>query len=166
MNQWMLPCFQVIKHLRYSSISVPPLYEELFKKAIWTFQHQRVYDPSVEDIVHLLDIPNNLGDDLDFLGPYPWCRVYDLFWMFRHSLSFHCTVLNVLRLISLTNDTLLPQDIVKGIAKGDLDPFTKIPFQVCLSFPCFTFFQWFPYYYFFLYVMHTNFLWMHLCSKL
>lgn len=61
----------MIKHLRYSTISVPPLYEESFKKAILTFQHQRVYDPVVEDIVHLSDICDNLGDDLDFLGPYP-----------------------------------------------------------------------------------------------
>lgn len=63
--------FQVIKHLRYSAVSVPPLYEETFKKAIWAFQHQRVYDPVKEDIVHLLDVPHDLGEDLDFLGPYP-----------------------------------------------------------------------------------------------
>ncbi|KAF8391152.1 hypothetical protein HHK36_023453 [Tetracentron sinense] len=54
----------VIKHLRYSTISVPSLYEESFKKALWTFQ-----------------------------------------------------------------DTSIPQDIVKGIARGDLDPFTKMPFE-------------------------------------
>ncbi|OMO82801.1 XPG/Rad2 endonuclease [Corchorus olitorius] len=50
---------KVIKHLRYSSVSVPPLYEESFKKAILTFQHQRVYDPIIEDIVHLSDISDN-----------------------------------------------------------------------------------------------------------
>ncbi|XP_043698649.1 exonuclease 1 isoform X3 [Telopea speciosissima] len=85
---------KVIKHLRYNTASVPPLYEELVKKAILTFQHQRVYDPSLQDMVHLSQIPNNLGNDLDFLGP------------------------------------LMPQDMVKGIAEGDLDPFTKIPFKV------------------------------------
>ncbi|XP_043698648.1 exonuclease 1 isoform X2 [Telopea speciosissima] len=84
---------KVIKHLRYNTASVPPLYEELVKKAILTFQHQRVYDPSLQDMVHLSQIPNNLGNDLDFLGP------------------------------------LMPQDMVKGIAEGDLDPFTKIPFK-------------------------------------
>ncbi|XP_019055251.1 PREDICTED: exonuclease 1 isoform X2 [Nelumbo nucifera] len=84
---------RVIKHLQYSTVSVPPLYEELFKKAIWTFQHQRVYDPRVENIVHLTGISDNLGDDLDFLGP------------------------------------LIPQNLAKGIAVGDLDPFTKMPFQ-------------------------------------
>ncbi|XP_057949095.1 exonuclease 1 [Malania oleifera] len=84
---------KVIKHLRYSIASVPPLYEESFKKAIWTFQHQRVYDPITEDIVHLSDLSDDSGDDLDFLGP------------------------------------LLPQHIAKGIAKGDLDPFTKMLFQ-------------------------------------
>ncbi|KAJ4980791.1 hypothetical protein NE237_031628 [Protea cynaroides] len=76
---------KVIKHLRYNMASVPPLYEELFKKAIWTFQHQRVYDPSLQDMVHLSEIPHNLGNDLDFL--------------------------------------------VKGIAEGDIDPLTKMPFQ-------------------------------------
>lgn len=64
--------FQVIKHLRYSISSVPPLYEESFKKAILTFQHQRVYDPITEDIVHLFNISDNIEDDLDFLGPYPF----------------------------------------------------------------------------------------------
>ncbi|KAA3478993.1 Exonuclease 1 [Gossypium australe] len=62
---------KVIKHLRYSTVSIPPLYEESFKKAILTFQCQRVYDPITEDIVHLSDISDNIGDDLDFLGPYP-----------------------------------------------------------------------------------------------
>ena len=62
----------MIKHLRYSIASVPPLYEESFKKAILTFQHQRVYDPVTEDIVHLSDISSNAENDLDFLGPYPF----------------------------------------------------------------------------------------------
>ncbi|XWS12442.1 hypothetical protein CRYUN_Cryun37aG0089200 [Craigia yunnanensis] len=69
---------KVIKHLRYSTVSVPPLYEESFKKAILTFQHQRVYDPITEDVVHLSDISNN---------------------------------------------------IAQGIARGDLDPFSQMPFQ-------------------------------------
>ncbi|XP_077222595.1 5'-3' exonuclease family protein [Tasmannia lanceolata] len=84
---------KVIKHLRYSAVSVPPFYEETFKKALWTFLHQRVYDPTNEDIVHLSEIPNNLVCDLDFLGPS------------------------------------IPQSVAKGIAKGDLDPFTKLPLQ-------------------------------------
>ncbi|XVF25564.1 hypothetical protein REPUB_Repub13aG0222800 [Reevesia pubescens] len=69
---------KVIKHLRYSTVSVPPLYEETFKKAILTFQHHRVYHPITEDTVHLSDISNN---------------------------------------------------IARGIARGDLDPFTQMPFQ-------------------------------------
>lgn len=83
----------VIKHLRFSNISIPPWYEESFQKAIWTFQYQRVYDPIVEDIVHLTDLSINIGDDLDFLGPS------------------------------------VPQNIAQGIARGELDPFTKMPFQ-------------------------------------
>ncbi|CAN0853678.1 Exonuclease 1 [Linum grandiflorum] len=51
---------KVIKHLKYSTVSIPPLYEESFKKAILTFRHQRVYDPVTEDIVHLSDIPESL----------------------------------------------------------------------------------------------------------
>jgi exonuclease-1 len=30
-----------------------------------------VYDPINEEIVHLSDISDNVGVDLDFLGPYP-----------------------------------------------------------------------------------------------
>ncbi|XP_021764191.1 exonuclease 1-like [Chenopodium quinoa] len=84
---------KVIKHLRYSSVAVPPLYEESFKKAVWTFRHQRVYDPNKEDIVTLTNISDSIDGDTDFLGP------------------------------------LMPQQVVKAIAKGDLDPITKLPFQ-------------------------------------
>ncbi|XP_038688466.1 exonuclease 1-like isoform X1 [Tripterygium wilfordii] len=84
---------KVIKHLKYSTASVPPLYEESFKKAMLTFQHQRVYDPVSQDIVHLSEISDTIGDDLDFLGP------------------------------------AIPQHVAKGIAKGDLDPFTQMPFK-------------------------------------
>lgn len=63
--------YQVLKHLRYSGVSVPPFYEESFKKAILTFQYQRVYDPINENIVHLSNISDDIGDELDFLGPYP-----------------------------------------------------------------------------------------------
>ncbi|CAD6229625.1 unnamed protein product [Miscanthus lutarioriparius] len=49
-----LKCHEkVIKHLRYGAVSVPPQYEEDFKKAIWAFKFQRVYDPATEDIIHL-----------------------------------------------------------------------------------------------------------------
>ncbi|PSS29025.1 Exonuclease [Actinidia chinensis var. chinensis] len=84
---------KVIKHLKYSTASVSSSYEESFRKAIMTFQHQRVYDPTIEDIVHLSDLPQYVGDDLDFLGP------------------------------------AILQHIAKGIARGDLDPFTKMPIQ-------------------------------------
>ncbi|XP_059669371.1 exonuclease 1 [Cornus florida] len=84
---------KVIKHLKYSTVAVSPSYEESFRRAILTFQHQRVYDPTIEDVVHLSDLPDNVGDDLDFLGPS------------------------------------LAQHIAKGIARGELDPFTQMPFQ-------------------------------------
>ncbi|KAK9714476.1 hypothetical protein RND81_06G097100 [Saponaria officinalis] len=60
---------KVIKHLRYSSVAVPPLYEESFKKAVWTFRYQRVYDSKKEGIVHLSNISEAIEGDLDFLGP-------------------------------------------------------------------------------------------------
>ncbi|XP_020528471.1 exonuclease 1 isoform X2 [Amborella trichopoda] len=60
---------KVIKHLRYNGVSIPPLYEETFKKAIWTFQHQWVYDPVQENIVHLVELRCDFGIDLEFLGP-------------------------------------------------------------------------------------------------
>ncbi|KVH89439.1 5'-3' exonuclease, C-terminal domain-containing protein [Cynara cardunculus var. scolymus] len=69
---------KVIKHLKFSGIAVPLLYEESFRKAIMTFQHQRVYDPLTEDIVHLSDLSDNIDEDLDFLGPYPCIAILDM----------------------------------------------------------------------------------------
>ncbi|CAI9087891.1 OLC1v1022081C2 [Oldenlandia corymbosa var. corymbosa] len=80
---------RVLKHLKYSSVAVSPLYEESFKKAILTFQHQRVYDPVAEEIAHILEF------------------------------CYH----------SLIMQTSIPQDIARAIAKGDLDPITKMPFE-------------------------------------
>ncbi|XP_059289775.1 exonuclease 1 isoform X3 [Lycium ferocissimum] len=60
---------KVIKHLRYNTAAVSPLYEESFKKAIMTFQHQRVYDLITEDLVHLSELSDHGSQDLDFLGP-------------------------------------------------------------------------------------------------
>lgn len=37
-----------------------------------TFKHQRVYDPKSEDVVHLCDISEDIGEDSDFVGPYPF----------------------------------------------------------------------------------------------
>ncbi|VVA92974.1 unnamed protein product [Arabis nemorensis] len=93
---------RVIKHLKYSTVSVPPLYEESFKKAMLTFKHQRVYNPKTEAIIHLSDISEDLGEDSDF----------------EHMLFD-----------SLTSFTSMPQHIAKGIALGQLDPFTQLPFQ-------------------------------------
>ncbi|KAK3011297.1 hypothetical protein RJ639_011472 [Escallonia herrerae] len=107
---------KVFKHLKYSGIAVSPLYEESFKKALLTFQHQRVFDPVTEDIVHLSDLSDQSGEDLDFLGPYPW------------TLARQCFI-KILHVYSLTSDTSIPRHIAKGIARGDLDPITKMPFQ-------------------------------------
>nr|GMD11583.1 exonuclease 1 [Ipomoea batatas] len=87
---------KVIKHLKYNTVAVPPLYEESFKKAIMTFLHQLVYDPVTEDLVHLSELPAGADEDIEFLGPYP------------------CNIM---------------RQVAKGIARGDLDPLTKMPFQ-------------------------------------
>ncbi|XP_019169233.1 PREDICTED: exonuclease 1 [Ipomoea nil] len=84
---------KVIKHLKYNTVAVPPLYEESFKKAMMTFLHQLVYDPVTEDLVHLSELPAGADEDIEFLGP------------------------------------MLPPEVAKGIARGDLDPLTKLPFQ-------------------------------------
>nr|XP_009604428.1 exonuclease 1 isoform X1 [Nicotiana tomentosiformis]XP_033512784.1 exonuclease 1 isoform X1 [Nicotiana tomentosiformis] len=84
---------KVIKHLRYNTAAVSPLYEESFKKAIMTFLHQRVYDPITEDLVHLSELSVCGSQDLDFLGP------------------------------------LIQAEVAQGIAKGNVDPFTMMPFQ-------------------------------------
>uniref|UniRef100_A0A3Q7F2Y9 Exonuclease 1 n=1 Tax=Solanum lycopersicum TaxID=4081 RepID=A0A3Q7F2Y9_SOLLC len=78
---------KVIKHLRYNTAAVSPMYEESFRKAIMTFQHQRVYDLMTEDLVHLSELSDLGSQDLDFL------------------------------------------EVAQGIAKGDIDPFTMMPFQ-------------------------------------
>lgn len=92
----------MIKHLRYNTASVPPLYEESFKKAVLTFQHQRVYDPLTKDIVHLSNIPDSVGDELDFLGPYP-------LYTFSYRVLLHTSismVVECLRSLNLSyNDT-------------------------------------------------------------
>uniref|UniRef100_M1AB16 Exonuclease 1 n=1 Tax=Solanum tuberosum TaxID=4113 RepID=M1AB16_SOLTU len=68
---------KVIKHLRYNTAAVSPMYEESFRKAIMTFQHQRVYDLMTKDLVHLSELSDCGSQDLDFLGPYPYIFIYD-----------------------------------------------------------------------------------------
>lgn len=65
---------QVIKHLKFSGVMIEQQYEDGFERAILTFRHQRVYDPTQEEIVHLTEPPSELGADMDFLGPYPFFR--------------------------------------------------------------------------------------------
>ncbi|KAK4482050.1 hypothetical protein RD792_011602 [Penstemon davidsonii] len=112
---------KVIKHLRYNGVEVTPTYEESFKRAILTFRHQRVYDPVKEDIVHLSEPTDAIGDDLEFLGPYPFAIISIVF---RKT----CPLCFVAK-HTLTRITSLPQPVAKGIAQGDLDPLTKLPIQ-------------------------------------
>ena len=48
---------QVCKSLRFSGVSVPRDYEQGFQRALWTFQHQRVWCPQREQLVHLRPLP-------------------------------------------------------------------------------------------------------------
>lgn len=94
--------------LRYNGTSVPRDYEAHVQLAIWTFRHQRVFDPALRRLVHLTPLPEGglatdvaqlpAGtqldpDSLDFLGP------------------------------------ALRDDVAAGIAAGDLNPQTLQPFE-------------------------------------
>ena len=98
---------QVARMLRYNGTSVPRDYEAQVQLAIWTFRHQRVFDPESRRLAHLTPLPDSgLANDiaqlpagtqldpeqLDFLGP------------------------------------TLPDDVAAGIAAGDLNPHTLEPF--------------------------------------
>jgi len=93
--------------LRYNGTSVPRDYEAQVQLAIWTFRHQRVFDPATRRLAHLTPLPEGgLAQDvaqlpagtqldpeqLDFLGP------------------------------------ALPNNVAAGIAAGDLNPHTLEPF--------------------------------------
>lgn len=54
------------------SISIPPSYEDDFKRADLTFLHQRVWDPIKQLLVTLTPLPPGLeesGIELNFIGP-------------------------------------------------------------------------------------------------
>lgn len=64
--------FQAVRFLRFNGTKLPPDFEASLARAVWTFKHQRVYDPATKQLVHLEPLPEELlGQDLDFLGPYP-----------------------------------------------------------------------------------------------
>ena len=50
---------QVCKSLRFSGTSVPRDYEQSFQRALWTFQHQRVWCPQRKQLVHLRPLPQD-----------------------------------------------------------------------------------------------------------
>ncbi|DBA80982.1 TPA: hypothetical protein ACH3X2_007192 [Trebouxia sp. C0005] len=97
---------KVCKSLRFSGVSVPRDYEQGFQRALWTFQHQRVWCPQRKQLVHLRPLPNGglaavdavvgalvVGDiDHDFLGP------------------------------------VQPDAVMQKVAEGELDPITLRPF--------------------------------------
>lgn len=68
--------------MRFGAVTMPNGYEAAFQRAIWTFQHQRVYDAATQQLVHLRPLPagglvgppglpdplSNEYADLSFLG--------------------------------------------------------------------------------------------------
>ena len=48
---------QVCKSLRFSGIAVSRDYEPAFQRAVWTFQHQRVWCPQTKQLVHMRPLP-------------------------------------------------------------------------------------------------------------
>lgn len=95
-----------------------------------TFQHQRVYDLMTEDLVHLSELSDCGSQDLDFLGPYPYKFIHDATLMLVRINLFFILVEVFPMIHSLTRRTLIPTEVAQGIAKGDIDPFTMMPFQV------------------------------------
>ncbi|KAI5080018.1 hypothetical protein GOP47_0005497 [Adiantum capillus-veneris] len=102
---------KVIKHLKYNGVSVPSSYENMFAKAIATFQHQPVYDPVLEDIVPLTPLPLESSQSLTFLGEYPFDHGYD---MLRSFLQFRSPIAK----------------LGQAIARGEVDPISKMPFEL------------------------------------
>jgi exonuclease-1 len=53
------------------SYDIPKDYESLFFKADLTFQHQRVFDHTKNEVLPLTPLPKDLEiENTDFLGPY------------------------------------------------------------------------------------------------
>ncbi|CAH0476721.1 unnamed protein product [Peronospora belbahrii] len=94
---------KIVRALRLEGkVRVPATYEDNFRKAVLTFQHQRVYCPIKKEMVPLTPIPSKLLEDdpaMDFVGP------------------------------------LLPRDVARAVADGDMDPITmkRFPTHVTLS---------------------------------
>lgn len=91
-------CFlKVVRALRWDGATIPQDYERRVQRALWTFQHQRVYCPRRCAVVHLHEVAGGglqagarvpaaaqlVGGEPDFLGP------------------------------------MLPDDVAQGIAEGE-----------------------------------------------
>eukprot|EP01083_Nonionella_stella_P021417 59404_1 len=75
-HQYMLKCkkwSRALKCIKFDGKHrVPKDYEAGFKQALYTFRHQRVYDPTQKRLVHLQPLPSDqpsMAVDTDFLGP-------------------------------------------------------------------------------------------------
>ncbi|XP_024537105.1 exonuclease 1 [Selaginella moellendorffii] len=60
---------KVIRHLKFSGVMIPKSYEEGFRKALLTFCHHLVYDPTQDELVHLTELPADCSEEVEFLGP-------------------------------------------------------------------------------------------------
>ena len=107
---------QIISYLhRSKQYPIPVGYEEAFKKAELTFLHQRVFDNSKNEIVHLNPLPEELKEvEMDFLGPY----LFNTFFCFLFSTLFYFTILKD-----------IPPDVGIQIAVGNMDPINRVFFE-------------------------------------
>ena len=60
---------QVCRALRLQGTAIPRTYEADFQRALYTFRHQRVYDPSSQAMVHLRPLPPRGLDPAVLTGP-------------------------------------------------------------------------------------------------
>ena len=98
---------QVIKSLRLDAkLQVPADYEKSFKQADETFLYQLVFDPLLENLVPLNELPEGLKPgDLQFAGPYPFETVlqFEIQWsLCLRSNVLDCVQLQVVQFLSIS----------------------------------------------------------------
>lgn len=87
-------------------MQVPADYEKSFKQADETFLYQLVFDPLLENLVPLNELPEGLKPgDLQFAGPYPFETVlqFESQWsLCLRSNVLDCVQLKVVQLLSIS----------------------------------------------------------------
>lgn len=107
---------RIVRSIRLDGkMSVPPDYLEKFKQAELTFLHQRVWCPTTDMMVMCTEPEEPLSSEaLVFIGGYVYLP------------SEHMAMSNRLA------NREVEVEIARGVARGDLDPITKEPFDLSL----------------------------------